>query len=77
MDEPSEGLSPILVNEIGRIINEIKSRGLSILLVEQKFAFALKYADYVYVMNKGKVVYESEPEGLRDNKDIKSAYLGI
>jgi branched-chain amino acid transport system ATP-binding protein len=77
MDEPSEGLSPMMVAEIGRIIDEIKSRGLSILLVEQKFSFALKHADYVYVMNKGKVVYESEPEKLRENTEIKSAFLGI
>jgi branched-chain amino acid transport system ATP-binding protein len=77
MDEPSEGLSPIMVQEIGRIIAEIKSRGLSILLVEQNFSFALKYADHVYVMSKGTIVHESEPEELRDNAAVKSAYLGI
>jgi branched-chain amino acid transport system ATP-binding protein len=77
MDEPSEGLSPIMVQEIGHIIDEIKSRGLSILLVEQNFSFALQRADYVYVMSKGTIVHESGPEGLRDNTAIKSAYLGI
>jgi branched-chain amino acid transport system ATP-binding protein len=77
MDEPSEGLSPIMVQEIGHIIDEIKARGLSILLVEQNFAFALKRADYVYVMSKGTIVHESGPEALRDNTAVKSAYLGI
>ncbi len=77
MDEPSEGLSPIIVQEIGKIIDEIKARGVSILLVEQNFLFALKHADYVYVMNKGTIVYESVPEELRDNTEIKSLYLGI
>ncbi len=77
MDEPSEGLSPIIVREIGRIIDEIRGRGVSIMLVEQNFLFALKHADYVYVMSKGTIVYESAPEELRDNAEIKSSYLGI
>jgi branched-chain amino acid transport system ATP-binding protein len=77
MDEPSEGLSPIMVQEIGHIIDEIKSRGLSILLIEQNFSFALKCADHVYVMSKGTIVHESGPEELRNNTAIKSAYLGI
>jgi branched-chain amino acid transport system ATP-binding protein len=77
MDEPSEGLSPIVIQEIGRIIDEIKARGLSILLVEQNFSFALKLADYVYVMSKGTIVYESEPKELWENIEIKSSYLGI
>jgi branched-chain amino acid transport system ATP-binding protein len=77
MDEPSEGLSPIVIQEIGRIFDEIKGRGLSILLVEQNFSFALKLADYVYVMSKGTIVYESEPKGLWENTEIKSSYLGI
>jgi branched-chain amino acid transport system ATP-binding protein len=77
MDEPSEGLSPLIVQEIGRIIDEIKGRGVSILLVEQNFLFALKHADYVYVMSKGTIVHQSGPEELRDNAAIKSAYLGI
>jgi branched-chain amino acid transport system ATP-binding protein len=77
MDEPSEGLSPIVIQEIGQIIDEIKARGLSILLVEQNFSFALKLADYVYVMSKGTIVYESEPKELWENIEIKSSYLGI
>ena len=77
MDEPSEGLSPIIVKEIGRIIDEIKQRGLSILLVEQNVAFALNYADFVYVMSKGTIVHQSKPKDLWENKEIKSDYLGL
>jgi branched-chain amino acid transport system ATP-binding protein len=66
-----------MVQEIGRIIDEIRARGLSILLVEQNFSFALKRADYVYVMSKGTIVHQSVPEELRENNEIKSAYLGI
>ena len=77
MDEPSEGLSPLMVQEIGRIIDEIKFQGLSILLVEQNFSFTLKRADYVYVMSKGTIAYEAEPKDLWENTGIKSSYLGI
>jgi branched-chain amino acid transport system ATP-binding protein len=77
MDEPSEGLSPIVVKEIGKIIDEIKQRGLSIFLVEQNVSFALKYADFVYVMSKGTIVHQSKPKALWENQKIKSSYLGI
>ncbi len=77
MDEPSEGLSPLLVREVEDIIKEIKARELSMLLVEQDSSFALKLADYVYIMSRGTVVYESEPEQLRQNPAIRSRYLGV
>jgi branched-chain amino acid transport system ATP-binding protein len=51
VDEPSEGLAPIIVRELGEIIAEMRRAGLAILLVEQKLAFAIKYADYVYILN--------------------------
>ena len=59
MDEPSEGLAPLLVQELGRIIQQLKAEGLSMLLVEQNLPFALQLADYVYVMSKGRMVYEA------------------
>ena len=59
MDEPSEGLAPLLVRELGRIIQQLKAEGLSMLLVEQNLPFALQLADYVYVMSKGRMVYEA------------------
>ncbi len=77
MDEPSEGLAPIAVREVERIIREIKSRGLSLLLVEQDSTFALRLVDYVYIMSRGTIVYESEPDQLRHNAEIRSRYLGV
>ena len=77
MDEPTEGLSPLLVREVHRIIKEIKAQELSLLLVDQDSAFALKIADYVYIMSRGAIVYESEPEKLKENPEIRSRYLGV
>ncbi len=77
MDEPSEGLAPLLVRELGRTIKQLRMKGLSILLVEQKLPFALGVADSVCVMGKGKIVYMSTPENLRQNEEIKSQYLGV
>jgi len=77
LDEPTEGLAPLLVRELGRIIQQLKGEGLSMLLVEQNLPFALKLADYVYVMSKGRVVYESSPQVLAQNADVKARHLGI
>jgi branched-chain amino acid transport system ATP-binding protein len=77
MDEPSEGLAPLLVRELGRILQQLKAGGASILLVEQNLRFALRIADYVYLMSKGKIVYESRPEELLRNEEIKARYLGV
>src|SRR6185437_16097588 len=71
MDEPSEGLAPLIVREIGRIIKEVKGEGLSVLLVEQNLALGLSVADRCYVLNKGHIVFESSPEELRQNEQIK------
>lgn len=77
MDEPSEGLAPIIVKEISRIIGQIKEQGYSILLVEQNLGMALGIADYVYVCSKGQIVYEAKPEELAKNQQIKDMYLGV
>jgi branched-chain amino acid transport system ATP-binding protein len=77
LDEPSEGLAPIIVQEVGRIIGQIKQSGLSILLVEQNLNMALSLADYVYLISKGQIVYESTPDKLRNNEETKAKYLGI
>ena len=77
MDEPSEGLAPIIIQGLWEAIGRLKREGLSILLVEQNAHLALKLVDYVHVMSKGQVVYSSRPEELRDNEEIKSSYLGI
>lgn len=77
MDEPSEGLAPMLVRDLGKKIGSFKEQGLTILLVEQKLSFALEVADYVYIMSKGKIVYHSTPDELRRNEDVKARHLGI
>ena len=77
MDEPSEGLAPIIIQGLWEAISTLKKEGLSILLVEQNAHLALKLVDYVHVMSKGQVVYSAKPEELRANDEIKASYLGI
>jgi branched-chain amino acid transport system ATP-binding protein len=77
MDEPSEGLAPIIIQGVWDAISKLKEEGLSILLVEQSAHLALKLVDYVHVMSKGQVVYSAKPDELRGNEEIKSNYLGI
>src|SRR5499426_1479948 len=77
MDEPSEGLAPIIIQGVWEAIGKLKQEGLSILLVEQNASLALKLVDYVHVLSKGQVVYSAHPEELWANQDIKSSYLGI
>lgn len=76
MDEPSLGLSPIMVNEIGNIIKNMKEAGRTILLVEQNAKLALKLADYTYVLELGQVVLYGKSEDIMNNPIVKKAYLG-
>lgn len=76
LDEPSEGLAPLVIQEISRVIKQLKG-SLSVLLAEQNLPMALNLADYVYVISKGTVVYQSTPQELRDNEEIKSKHLGV
>ena len=77
MDEPSEGLAPIIIHGVWDAIRKLKEAGLSILLVEQNAALALKLVDYLHVMSKGRVVYSADPQTLWANEDVKARYLGI
>ena len=77
MDEPTEGLAPVLVREVGDAILRLKEEGLSIFLVEQNLSFARKYADYVHLMSKGMSVYSSTPEQLWEDQEAKHRYLGV
>jgi branched-chain amino acid transport system ATP-binding protein len=77
MDEPSEGLAPLLVRELGRVLADLKRAGASILLVEQNLAFALRVADYVYLLSKGRIVHGCAPGELRADDAIKARYLGV
>jgi branched-chain amino acid transport system ATP-binding protein len=77
MDEPSEGLAPVIVEEIGKLLSELKARTLSILLVEQNFHFSTKIADQVLIMNKGRFVYGSSSSEILANHEIRRTYLGV
>ena len=77
MDEPTEGLAPLLVREVGRVIAELKRSGLSILLVEQNLAMALSVADRVHVLSRGQIVHTGTPAELMRNEDVKTRYLGV
>jgi branched-chain amino acid transport system ATP-binding protein len=77
LDEPSEGLSPLIVREIGRVLVRLKQESLSVLLVEQNLPLALHVADRVYVMNKGRIVYDGTPTALEADEDVKRRYLGV
>jgi branched-chain amino acid transport system ATP-binding protein len=77
MDEPSEGLAPLMVREVGNIIYQLKQKGFSILLVEQNLSMALKVASYAYILCNGEVVYESPPDQLRSNDEVKAKYIGV
>ena len=76
LDEPSMGLAPILVEEVFRIIEDLKSRGVTMLLVEQFAAAALKVADYGYVLENGRISVHGPAAQLRDDPAVKAAYLG-
>jgi branched-chain amino acid transport system ATP-binding protein len=77
MDEPTEGLAPLLVREVGRVIGELKREGLSILLVEQNLPLALRLADHVHVLSRGRIVHSSTPAELWTNDEVKARYLGV
>jgi len=77
MDEPTEGLAPVLVREVGDVILRLKGEGLSIFVVEQNLSFAKRFADFTHVMSKGKIVHSSTPAELWENREIKERYLGV
>ena len=77
MDEPTEGLAPAVVAEVGRLIRQLREDGISVLLVEQNAAFAVDVADVTHVMHQGTIVHSSAPEALWKNEEIKTQYLGV
>ncbi len=77
MDEPSEGLAPLLVQEVGRIIGELQKEGLSILLIEQNVPLALNVCRYAYIMYHGEIVYHSSAEALAGDEKAQSEYIGV
>jgi branched-chain amino acid transport system ATP-binding protein len=77
LDEPSMGLSPILVEEIFKIIKEINSQGTSILLVEQNAQMALSISNRAYVIETGRIVLSGSAREIAENPQVKAAYLGV
>lgn len=77
LDEPSLGLAPIIIQEIGIFLHEINAQGVTIILVEQNADLALKLADYGYVLETGLIAMQDEADLLADNEHVKKAYLGI
>ena len=76
MDEPSLGLAPLVIKDIFRIIQEINSKGMTILLIEQNANMALKIADWAYVLETGRITMEGTGKELLENPQIREAYLG-
>ena len=77
IDEPTEGLAPLLVEQVGVLLAEIASRGVAILLVEQKLTIALKISHRLYVMGHGKIVFEGTPADLSANADVRREWLEV
>ncbi len=77
MDEPSEGLAPLVVQNLITVTDQLHQTGLSMLLVEQNLHMALAVADHVYIINKGRVVHESLPSDLEKNEEVLMTYLGV
>ena len=77
IDEPTEGLAPKIVDLVAEFLKELKNRGISVLLVEQKLAIALEISQRVYVMGHGSIVFEGSPDQLRDNNIIRREWLEV
>jgi len=77
IDEPTEGLAPKLVEQVGRLIEEIAQRGISVLLVEQKLNIALKISQRLYIMGHGHIVFEGSPDDLKADDSIRKEWLEV
>ena len=77
LDEPTEGLSPSVIRELIDIFSQLAKEGQSILLVEQNLQFALDIAEYLFILSRGRIVYESTPSDLSGKPEVQLAYLGV
>jgi branched-chain amino acid transport system ATP-binding protein len=77
IDEPTEGLAPLIVKQVSELISEIARRGLAILLVEQKLSIALDISKRVYVMGHGRIVFEGTPADLKANQQVRHDWLEV
>ncbi len=77
IDEPTEGLAPLIVQQVGDLIAEIARRGVAILLVEQKLSIAMRISHRVYVMGHGRIVFEGTPAELKANEAVRKEWLEV
>ena len=77
MDEPSEGLAPVIIDRIGEILADLRRGGLSIFLVEQNYGLATALADTVYILSNGRVVWQGTPGELEASASVRETYLGV
>jgi branched-chain amino acid transport system ATP-binding protein len=77
MDEPSEGLAPIIVRELTETLHRLKATGLAIVLVEQNLPLALAVADSASIISKGRVVFQGDPAVIRNDAEVRTTYLGV
>jgi branched-chain amino acid transport system ATP-binding protein len=77
MDEPSEGLAPLVLAQIGKTILELKQNKMTILLAEQNLQFALQVADYYYIIDNGTTVFSGSRNDLKANEEVQVGYLGV
>ena len=77
LDEPTEGLAPIIIKQIHDKLLELKAEGLTMVLVEQNFGFAMSLADDICIIGRGEAVWKGVPAGLRGNHDLQSQWLGV
>jgi branched-chain amino acid transport system ATP-binding protein len=77
IDEPTEGLAPLIVQQVGDLIAEIARRGIAILLVEQKLSIAMRISHRLYIMGHGRIVFEGTPADLRANQPVRKEWLEV
>lgn len=77
IDEPTEGLAPKVVEQIGELLRDIAAKGVSILLIEQKLSIALKVCSRLYVMGHGRIVFEGTPGALQEREDVRKEWLEV
>jgi branched-chain amino acid transport system ATP-binding protein len=77
IDEPTEGLAPLIVRQVGKLISEIARRGVAILLIEQKLSIALDISARVYVMGHGRIVFQGTPTAFNANRAVRREWLEV
>jgi len=77
MDEPSEGLAPVIIDRVGEILADLRRSGLSVFLVEQNYGLATTLADTIYILSNGRVVWQGTPGELEDSASVRETHLGV